>query len=131
MTGNPVCLVNRTDAPLAFTADGRHYVLEPGENHGFVEAHTRFALAQNPLNGTEDYATLEFQSKVGVKGNPAYPVTPLTDEELLTAMDSVERFDRRTIGGREGAKAERSRFAPPRGRAGVSTTMGAELGVGG
>lgn len=100
MLGSPVILVNRTDAPLNFTADSRHYILTPGDNYGFVEGHVQFAVAQNPLMGTEDYLTLEFQSLVGVKqdGKEIYPCEKLTDDQLLAGMESKERFDRETAG---------------------------------
>jgi hypothetical protein len=114
MVGEPVVLVNRTPDPLSFVADGRHYTLQPGDNHGFVQGHTRFALAQNPLMGSEDYYTLNYQSKVGVKGsNPTTPDTLLTDDELLIAMESLERFDRSLAGLR--AKEGSSGAARPHG----------------
>jgi hypothetical protein len=94
VVGEPVVLVNRTSEPLQFTADGRHYVLKPGSNYGFVQGHTRFALAQNPLMGSENYYTLDYVSKVGVEGMAEWPTTPISDEDLLKAMDTFERLDR-------------------------------------
>jgi hypothetical protein len=113
MQGNPVILVNRTSEPLTFVADSRHYILNPGDNYGFFEGHSRFAMAQNPLMGSEDYYTLEFKSRVGVKGET--DCSPISDEELLAAMDEVERFDRSTA-DLAPVRRVKPRHAPPRGR---------------
>ena len=115
MVGSPIVLVNRTDAPLQFVADGQHYELAPGENYGYVETQAYFAMAQNPVMGSEDYYTLEFKSKVGVKGKT--PCEPLTDEELLAGLDSLERFDRKGAGLADKI-AVKPRHAMPRGRSG-------------
>lgn len=113
MIGNPVVLHNRTSKPLEFTADGRHYVLQPGDNHGFLEGHVRFACNQNPLMGSEDYYTLEFTSKVGVKGTPElekqWPCTPIDDETVELAAMEVERLNRATIVGRNRVEYEKVR----------------------
>ena len=125
MVGDAIVLVNRTDTPLHFVADSRHYTLAPGLNHGFVSGHARFAMAQNPLFGTENYYTLDFQSLVGVVGQTECSAIP--DEVLLAAMDSVERFNRaesgmapkvvvktRTIKGRVASAANDNVFATGR-----------------
>lgn len=96
MVGDPIILVNRTSGTLPFVADGRHYTLHPGPNHGFVSGHAQFAMAQNPVFGTEDYYTLDFQSMVGVQGQT--PCDPISDEVLLDAFEKVERFDRAKSG---------------------------------
>lgn len=121
MVGNPVCLVNRTSSPVEFVADSRHYVLKPGDNYGFLEGHVRFAMQQNPLMGSEDYYTLEFQSLVGAKDADGKviegcPVDAFTDEQLIAALDEIERFNREASGVRMGTKVK-PRWAPPRGRA--------------
>lgn len=99
-TGNPVTLVNRTDSVVKFVADGRHYDLQPGDNHGFLEGHSFFALKQNPVMGTEDYTTVRSDSLVGVKVNgkehPEFPCSPLSDEVMLGHLDAKERFNRKT-----------------------------------
>lgn len=138
MLGSPVVLVNRTQEKLNFTADSRHYILEPGDNYGFVEGHAQFAVKQNPLMGSEDYMTLNFKSLVGVKEPgqdgkewPDYPCAPLSDEELLAAMESNERFDR------DGAGLGNVKFVRPRhpqpaaGRSFASTAGGNSFAVAG
>ena len=90
MNGNPVVLVNRTNAPLTFTADGRSHALQPGKNYGFLEGHARFAKGQNPLLGSEDYYTLEYQSLVGVEGVDDCDPIPT---EVLEAVAEAEGFD--------------------------------------
>ncbi len=117
MVGSPICLVNRTGEELKFTADGQHFELKPGDNYGFLEPHAYFAMAQNPLMGSEDYYTLEFQSLVGVKGKT--PCEPLSDEVLLAAMDKVERFNRDEAGLRP---TRQIKLRPIRGRAAVTST---------
>ena len=94
MVGEPVVLVNRTPIDLQFTADGRHYVLKPGPNYGFVQGHSLFAVKQNPMWGTEDYSTLEYISMIGIEGNPDWPCDPISADELKAALDIEERFDR-------------------------------------
>ncbi len=128
MVGNQICLVNRIGEDLKFVADGQHHVLKPGDNYGFVEPQAYFAMAQNPLMGSEDYYSLEFQSLVGVKGDPTKPTTPFSDEELLKAMDSIERFDREASGLRAGARVK-ARHRPMQGR--VAGSLDAALGLGG
>lgn len=119
MTGNPVTLVNRTSEPIRFVADSRHYLLQPGDNHGFLEGHAPFAMRQNPLMGSQDYYSLDFISKVGVKVGGVVredaPCDPITDEQLLAAMDEIEAFNRSVSGLREGQRV-RPRVAMPRGR---------------
>lgn len=90
MVGEQVVLVNRTRKILNFMADGRSYSLKPGKNYGFVDSQARFAKAQNPLMGTEDYLTLEFQSLVGVQGIDDCDEIP---QEVLDAAAEAERFD--------------------------------------
>lgn len=116
----PVCLVNRTPEPLQFTADGQHHMLKPGKNYGFFVWQAPFAKAQNPLMGSEDYFSLEFQSLVGVEGED--PCEMFTEDELLAAMDNVERFDRARDGLRPGVKLA-NRHSITRGR-GPSTGAG-------
>lgn len=128
MVGDPIVLVNRTGSPLPFVADGRHYVLDPGDNYGYVQGHAQFALAQNPLMGSEDYYTLDFKSLVGVKGQT--DCEPFSDEDLLAAMDSIERFDRSTA-GLAPVKRAKPRSAMPRGRSVASMANGNALAVGG
>lgn len=124
MTGEPIVLVNRCDAPLSFVADGRHYELAPGDNHGYVSAHARFAMAQNPIFGTEDYYSLEFASLVGVKGQT--PCDPIPDEILLRAMENPERFDR-VASGLQAKVAVAPKQRMPKGRFnGMSSGAGSE-----
>lgn len=127
MTGDPITLVNRTDEKLKFTADGRHYELAPGDNHGYVEAHAFFALKQNPVMGTEDYATVTSIYKVGVKKGgvemPEYPCDPLPAEVLLAGMDARERFDRRTT-PRQNVEERKALGAVNNIRAAMPATLG-------
>ena len=103
MTGNPIVLVNRTTSNLKFVADSKHYELKPGPNYGFLEAHARFAQAQNPLPGSEIYHSLDFTSLIGVKdveGNEISDCSPISDEAILEAEERSlgERFDREASG---------------------------------
>lgn len=95
MTGDPCVIVNRTSDPLTFVADSKHYTLTPGENYGLNTGHAGFAMRQNPLMGSENYYSLEFISLVGIKGSTDYPCDPISDEAILEAMNSVERFSRK------------------------------------
>lgn len=122
MVGDPIVLVNRTSEVLTFVADGRHYNLQPGENHGYVQGHGFYAVKQNPLLGTENYSTLEYKSMVGIKDNPEWPCEPLTDEEILEALESGERFDRKGSGMIEKfkQKAKHARMGRISGGAGAN-----------
>jgi hypothetical protein len=115
VTGSQIVLVNRIGEDLKFVCDGQHHVLTPGENYGYVDSQGYFAKSQNPLMGSEDYYTLDFQSLVGVKGKD--DCTPLSDDVLLAAMDCVERFDREGSGLRPGVRTK-PRHRMPRGRTG-------------
>ena len=108
-----ITLVNRTSEPLKFTADGKHEVLQPGENHGFFAWQAYYAKAQNPLFGSENYYTLEFESLVGVKGEDN--CDPIPEDVLIAALDKVERFDREADGLRPGVKVPNRHT--PKGRA--------------
>lgn len=132
MLGSPVVLVNRTQEKLNFTADSRHYILEPGDNYGFVEGHAQFAVKQNPLMGSEDYYTTEFRSLVGVKGRADCPCDPISDDDLLAAMDSIERFNRADA-GLAPTVVVKPRSRMPRGRTGEVTTgaSGNAMAIGG
>jgi len=107
-----ITLVNRTPEPLQFTADGQHQILQPGENPGFFAWQAPYAKAQNPLFGSENYYTLDYQSLVGVKGED--DCTPFPVEELVAALDNVERFARERDGLRPGVKVPNRHT--PRGR---------------
>lgn len=96
MTGEPCILVNRTSSPLEFVADSRHYKLLPGDNVGLNTGHAPFAMAQNPLMGSENFHSLEFQSLVGIKG--VTDCAPIDEDELLVSYDKVERFNREEAG---------------------------------
>ncbi len=123
MVGEPICLVNRTLSDLEFVADSRTYILKPGDNYGYVSSQAYFAMAQNPLMGSEDYYTLDFQSLVGVKGE--HDCSPLSDETVLEAMDKVERFDRTSAGLKAGIQvAPKARM--PRGRSGGISNGGSQ-----
>ena len=122
MVGNQIVLVNRTQHPLKFTADGRQYTLQPGDNYGFVESQAQFAKAQNPLMGTEDYYSLEFESLVGVKGEDE--CSPISDETLeMVNQTEAERFNRERSGLRKAVKVV-PRHRMPVGRTGGVTTGG-------
>jgi hypothetical protein len=96
MVGDPIILVNRIQSDLTFVADGRHYELKPGPNYGFVSGHAQFAMAQNPMFGSENYYTLDYESMVGVQGQTN--CDPISDAELLVSLDKPERFDRAASG---------------------------------
>jgi len=119
MAGSPIVLINRTDRILEFVADGQHLKLLPGENHGFNEGHSFFAKSQNPLQGSEDYHTLDYKSLVAVKGteDDAYPL----DESEL---QGIERFDRSTMPGAEKVAVLKARHQVLRGY--VRSAAGAE-----
>lgn len=120
MQGSPIILVNRTSYPLDFTADSRFYTLAPGENYGYVQGHAQFATAQNPLMGSEDYYSLEFQSLVGIKGQT--DCAPIPDDVLLAAVESHERFDRKEA-GLAPVKFVKPRHRMPVGRSGGVVTQ--------
>lgn len=124
MTGEPVVLVNRTEIPLTFVADSRHYVLQPGDNYGFNRAHAFYAKKQNPLMGSEDYYTLDFTSLVGIKGED--DCDPISTAVLEAAnKEEAERFNRERSGLRAAVKvAPRHRI--PTGRTGGITTAANE-----
>jgi hypothetical protein len=127
MQGDPIVLVNRTSNDVSFVADSRHYILKPGKNYGYVQGHAFFALSQNPLMGSEDYHTLDFQSLVGVEGQT--DCTELTDEALLEAGELMERFDRSTA-GLAPTKTVKTRHPAPRGRQVASTANSNALAIG-
>lgn len=101
MVGDPIVLVNRTSKPLTFQVDGRQFTLQPGKNYNFLEGHARFAMAQNPLNGTEDYYTLQFVSLVGVEGKTDCESIP---DEVIEAAKEAERFDISSLDPRRQAR---------------------------
>ena len=110
----PAVLVNRTPDPLSFTADSQSHTLQPGENYGFFLWQAPYAKAQNPLFGSEDFYSLEYESLVGIKGIDN--CEPIPEDALLAAMDKVERFDREANGMRPGVKIA-NRHSHTRGRA--------------
>ena len=126
MVGSPIVLVNRVGEPLNFVADGQHHVLQPGDNHGFVDSQAYFAMAQNPLMGSEDFYTLNFQSLVGVKGKT--PCEPFSDDELLASYETIERFNREESGLRPGIRVKGQNR--PRGRSVASSANLGTLAVG-
>jgi hypothetical protein len=95
MIGDQVVLVNRTPNTLSFVANGRHYPLKPGKNYGFLEGHVKFAMSQNPLFGTEDYFTLEYESLVGVETPEGKQRTDCSEipQSLLDELKDMERFN--------------------------------------
>ncbi len=121
MVGSQIVLVNRVGENLNFTADGQQHTLVPGNNYGFVDAQARFAMDQNPLMGSEDYYTLQFRSLVGVRVSvnnqlvDKSPCEPISDEDMLAAMECVERFDRKDA-GLAPVKYVKPRSRMPRGR---------------
>lgn len=120
IVGDPIVLVNRTAHPLEFTADGRTYKLTPGDNYGYVRPHAQYAMAQNPLMGTEDFYSLEFESLVGIKGESA--CDPIADDVLEEVNKTeVERFNRERNGMRSGMKVQ-PRHRMPTGRTGGVTS---------
>lgn len=137
MVGTPVILVNRIGEDLEFTADGQHHILTPGDNYGFVEPHAFYAMKQNPLMGSEDYYTTEFRSLIGVKERDGKersdcPCGPISDDDLLQAMDAIERFNRDDAGLRP-TIVVKPRHRMPRGRTGEVTTgaSGNAMAIGG
>lgn len=122
LVGSQIVLVNRVGEPLKFVADGVHYELAPGDNYGYVEPHAFFAMKQNPLMGSEDYYTQEFRSLVGVRGREDCPCDPISDEDLLAAMDCLERFNRSTA-DLAPVNFVKPRHRMPRGRTGEITTV--------
>lgn len=127
MQGDPIVLINRTSNNVPFVADSRHFILKPGKNYGYVQGHAFFAMSQNPLMGSEDYHTLDFQSLVGVEGQT--DCSELSDEVLLEAGELVERFDRSTA-GLAPTKITKTRHAAPRGRSVASNANGNSLAIG-
>jgi hypothetical protein len=120
LSGDQVVIVNRTERPLSFKADGRDYVLKPGKNYGLTNAHAKFAVAQNPMPGTEDYYSLQFESLVGVEdsdGRVIRDVEPIP-QEVIDGLRDAERFDVRTMpeDAQKGRGKVAARYRPQAGR---------------
>lgn len=132
LVGTPIVLVNRIGEDIQFVADGQHHVLTPGDNYGYVEPHAFYAMKQNPLMGSEDYYTTEFRSLVGVKGRADCPCDPISDDDLLAAMESIERFNRADA-GLAPSQVVKPRSRMPRGRTGevVGGGSGNAMAIGG
>lgn len=107
-TGNIVCVVNRTEAPLSYMHDGREHVLQPGENH-ISSFEVEFARTQNIVMGSENPLNPAFYiSLVGVKGRDdcSHIVFTKDDKNAVHAMFEdgstlpvgIERIDRREFG---------------------------------
>lgn len=66
--GNIVRIFNRTPYVLTATKDGRQFPIKPGYNHVTSDI-VFFARAQNPVMGTEDPGTLEYESLISRVAN--------------------------------------------------------------
>lgn len=131
MIGTPIVLVNRTSRPLSFTKDGRTFTVEPGRNHGFTSDQARFAKAQNPLWGTEDYLSRKFESLLGVEGTKD-PVDAIPDAVIDAARESGERFDRESFMDPRLRKVDQIRRKHAPSRDDVATHAGADaMAIGG
>jgi hypothetical protein len=100
IVGDEVILVNRTERPLSFKADGRDHVLKPGENYGFNAGHAEFAYKQHPLPGTQNYDSLQFVSLIGIirasDGTVLYDCSPI-GSDIIAAAAGKELFDIETM----------------------------------
>lgn len=93
--GQIVKILNRAPWPLKVMKDGRQHDIPVGESH-ITEDLVPFARQQNPVMGTEDPNSLQYESLVSVivkdPKNQRHPLD-LLDAELLKSL-SVERIDR-------------------------------------
>lgn len=64
-----VTAVNRTDGPLKVTWEGRHHEFAPGKNYMPEQLALAFKY-QNPIKGSDDEITGEFQHLVGIVDEP-------------------------------------------------------------
>lgn len=113
MESEIVEVVNRTEAPLSYTKNGRQKTLTPGPNH-IPAAHVRFALTQNVLGGSEDPLNpTRFISLVGVRKNAKYPCTPImfAQDEKGRVVAMFEDGETRIVSAE---RIDRSRLAPGR-----------------
>jgi hypothetical protein len=114
MIGSIVTIVNRTTRILKVTKNGLDMSLPPGETH-VTSDWVRFAKQQNPVPGTGNPFTLEFESLVGVKGTKD-DISPISDD-ILNALPA-ERLDRSMLDPKlQRADEQAVRF--PTGRVGV------------
>lgn len=84
--GEIVTVVNRSSHPLTATFNGKHYVLQPGENkYPLVVAFA--ARRQNPRMGSEHPMNPNrFDSLVGIVEH-GDPITPLEQSDAIERMD--------------------------------------------
>lgn len=96
-----VTIVNRTigggkyERAINVRFDGEDISIPPGEFHGFPKVAVPYAIKQNPLMGSKHPVDpRKFISLIGVVGSKNYPVTPLPEEVLKKASESLEVVDR-------------------------------------
>ena len=114
MIGRIVTVINRTSRLLKATKNGVDMSFPPGETH-VTSDWVRYIKQQNPVPGTGNPFTLEFDSLFGVKGTRD-DVSEIPDA-VLNALP-VERLDRSMLDAKlQHADTQTVRF--PRGRVGV------------
>lgn len=114
MIGRIVTVINRTSRTLKATKDGVDMSFPPGETHVTADW-VRFIKQQNPVPGTSNPFTLEFESLFGVKGSKD-DCSEISDD-ILNALP-VEKLDRSMLDQKfQHTDTKAVRF--PRGRVGV------------
>jgi hypothetical protein len=122
MTGPIVQIFNRAPWPLKAIKDGRTYDIPVGFSHMTADV-VPFAKLQNPLMGSEDPNTLQFESLISVvipAGDPKRVQRDPLDAlpaEVIRAMP-IERINRSLLDPSRQATEERATQFP-RGRVGV------------
>lgn len=121
MVGSIIQIFNRAPFALKATKDGRDYPIPVGLSH-ITSDILPYAKNQNPVPGTENPETLEFESLVSyVHPDPKKQRDPLDPipADVLAAMP-VERIDRGLLQpDRQNATALHPMF--PKGRVGIDS----------
>jgi hypothetical protein len=116
MTGNIIRIFNRAPFGVIVTKDGRDHPIPPGYSH-ITSDLLRFAREQNPVPGSEDATTLQFESLISRVAPPGFvqrdSLEPIS-QEVLDLMPK-ERINRRTLeADRQDGTEQATAF--PRGR---------------
>jgi len=124
MVGDIVQIFNRAPWPLKAIKDGRTHEIPVGISHMTADV-VPFAKAQNPLMGSEDPNTLQFESLVSV-------VIPANDPRKRVQRDPLDALPAEVIKAMSHERINRSLLDPdrqfgveerptmfPRGRVGV------------
>ena len=120
--GTIIEIFNRAPYALSVMKDGRSFPLPVGRSH-ITSDLLLYAKAQNPVPGTEDPASLQFQSLISyIAPNGQKQIDPLDSipQEVLDAMPK-ERMDRNKLDPGRQNSVEMHMQSFPRGRVGVES----------